>query len=146
MTSWFVDDLTKNILLSNASFIVEVVIRRKFGNSSIDFAGAWIGLRRCKTKLRKNSKIFPCLAFLLFVVDEMFIKVPLFQETSPTLKNSWLRPCIDAWRCPLSPVYFSCLNQTETIKVNEQNNKWHFLFLSYVCFTDKDTLSPSIEL
>ena len=28
------------------------------------------------------------------VADEMFVEVPLFQETSPALKNSWFRPFI----------------------------------------------------
>ena len=38
--------------------------------------------------LEKNSEIFPCGAFLFWAVDEMFIEVHLFQETSLSLKNS----------------------------------------------------------
>ena len=44
-----------------------------------------------KASRRKNSKIFPCRAFLWCVVDKMFIEVLSIQEISSTLKNSWLR-------------------------------------------------------
>ena len=44
-----------------------------------------------KVSKRKNSKMFLCGAFLLFVVNEMFIDVRLFQGTSRALKNFWLR-------------------------------------------------------
>ena len=47
---------------------------------------------------RKKPQIFHCGAFLSCVIDEMFIKVPWFQENSPALKNSWLRP----WRLTVS--------------------------------------------
>ena len=40
---------------------------------------------------RKKTKIFPCGAFFVCVTHETFIEVPPFQETSPSLKNSWLR-------------------------------------------------------
>ena len=46
-------------------------------------------LRVFKKKLQNIS----FEAFLSFVVDEMFIEVPIFQETSPALKNTWLRSC-----------------------------------------------------
>ena len=36
-----------------------------------------------KASRRKNFEIFLSGAFLSCVVDEMFIEVPLFQETSP---------------------------------------------------------------
>ena len=42
---------------------------------------------------RKSKKIFPREALPLYVVHEVFIEVPLFQETCPALKNSWLRVC-----------------------------------------------------
>ena len=42
----------------------------------------------------RNLDIFPCGGFLLCVVDEMFIKTPLFQETIPGLENFWLH----TWR------------------------------------------------
>ena len=40
------------------------------------------------------SEIFPCGALLSHYADEMFIEVPLFSETSPALRNFWLR----AWK------------------------------------------------
>ena len=40
---------------------------------------------------RKNTEVSPCGAFILYVVHETFIEVPIFQETSPDLKNAWLR-------------------------------------------------------
>ena len=39
---------------------------------------------------RKNSKIFSCGAFSSRILDEMFIEVPKFLETSPSLKDFWL--------------------------------------------------------
>ena len=33
------------------------------------------------------------------VVDETFIEEPLFQETSPALKKSWLCPCNGTDQC-----------------------------------------------
>ena len=45
------------------------------------------GLRISKKKI---SETFPCGVCLSCVEDDMFIEVPLFQETSPALKNSWL--------------------------------------------------------
>ena len=39
----------------------------------------------------KNSESFPYEASLSCVVDELLIEVFLFQETSPALKNPWLR-------------------------------------------------------
>ena len=36
-------------------------------------------------------EIFPCGALLSHYADEMFIEVPLFSETSPALRNFWLR-------------------------------------------------------
>ena len=42
---------------------------------------------------RKKKKIFPCRALLLYVVHEVFIEVPLFQETCPAPKNSSFRAC-----------------------------------------------------
>ena len=42
----------------------------------------------------KNSKIFPCEALLWCFMEKMFIEVPLFQETSPALKYSWLRALV----------------------------------------------------
>ena len=58
--------------------------------SSID----WIPqLKSClKVSRRKNSEI-PPPPFLLYIVDEIIIKVPLFQKTSPALKNSCLHRC-----------------------------------------------------
>ena len=40
----------------------------------------------------RNSKSFPC-AFLLCFKDKMIIEVPLFQEISLALNNSWLCVC-----------------------------------------------------
>ena len=40
---------------------------------------------------RKNTEVSPCGAFILYVVHETFIEVPIFQETSQGLKNFWLR-------------------------------------------------------
>ena len=50
---------------------------------------------KCNFKhiMEKNKKIFPCGALLLYVVHEVFIEVPLFQETCPPQKNSCLRAC-----------------------------------------------------
>ena len=39
---------------------------------------------------RKNSKIFPCGFLFSCVLDEIFIGVPKFHETSPALKYFWL--------------------------------------------------------
>ena len=36
---------------------------------------------------RKNYNIFPCSACLLFVVDQMILKMALFQAIFPALKN-----------------------------------------------------------
>ena len=52
------------------------------------------------------SKIFPCGAFYSYVADEMFIEVPLFSETSPALKNSWLRAWNDIFKMTFSK--FKC--------------------------------------
>ena len=38
-------------------------------------------------------KIFPRGTLILYVVDEVFVEVPLLQETCPTPKNSWLCAC-----------------------------------------------------
>ena len=38
-------------------------------------------------------KIFPCGTLLLYVILEVFIEVPLFQETCFAPKTSWLRAC-----------------------------------------------------
>ena len=51
-----------------------------------------------KSILEKNINIFQCGALLLYVVNEMFIEVPLFQETSPAPTNSWLRACIPLFK------------------------------------------------
>ena len=40
----------------------------------------------------ESSKFFLCEVFLSCVVDEMFIEVSLFHETSHFLKNSWFLP------------------------------------------------------
>ena len=42
----------------------------------------------------KKLRYFPCKVFLSCIVDEMFIEIPLFQETSPPLKTFQLRPWI----------------------------------------------------
>ena len=34
------------------------------------------------------------MGLLSCTVDETFIEVTFFQETSPAIKYSWLRPCI----------------------------------------------------
>ena len=36
---------------------------------------------------RKNYNIFPCSASLLFVVDQIILKMALFQAMFPALKN-----------------------------------------------------------
>ena len=36
----------------------------------------------------KNSRICSCGVFLSYFVDEMFMVVPLSEETSPSLENS----------------------------------------------------------
>ena len=52
-----------------------------------------------KSIWRKNTKIFPCKALILYVVHKVFIKVHLdkqetcFQETCSAPKDSWLRAC-----------------------------------------------------
>ena len=44
---------------------------------------------------RKNSQILPSGAFFpCFFFDKIFIEVPWFYETSPVLKNFWLRACL----------------------------------------------------
>ena len=43
--------------------------------------------------MEKNKKIFPCGALLLYIVHEVFIEVPLFQETCSAQNNSWLHAC-----------------------------------------------------
>ena len=53
-------------------------------------------LRACR---RKNVskilfKFFCCRAFFLVLFDEMLIEVPYFHETSPPLKDIWLRTCL----------------------------------------------------
>ena len=40
-----------------------------------------------RASTRKNSRIFTSRAFLWCVIDKMFIEVPSFQETLPTLKS-----------------------------------------------------------
>ena len=55
----------------------------------LNFSFTMLFLRVFKKKLQNIS----FEAFLSFVVDEMFIEVPIFQETSPALKNTWLRSC-----------------------------------------------------
>ena len=40
--------------------------------------------------------MFPCGAFLLYVINKTFIEVPLFKETSPAPKNSWLHAWDDS--------------------------------------------------
>ena len=54
----------------------------------------YLGVKICES--------FPSALFLR-VVHEMFMEVPLFQETSPALKNSWLR----AWA--MSSIYVSII-------------------------------------
>ena len=53
----------------------------------------WISLLKCCFKGIYKKKI-PCGAFLSCAVEEMFIEVPLFQETSQVLINSRLRPWV----------------------------------------------------
>ena len=65
-------------------FIYELMSHLKFSFKSN-------GLRSRK---EKTSKHFPCGVFLRCVVDKMIIGVLSLQETSPALKNSWLRTCI----------------------------------------------------
>ena len=43
--------------------------------------------------MEKYKKICHCRALLWYVVQEVFIEVPLFQETCSALKNFWLRAC-----------------------------------------------------
>ena len=38
--------------------------------------------------------MFPCKAFLLYVLQEMFVEMLLFQEISPAPKSSKLRFCL----------------------------------------------------
>ena len=40
-----------------------------------------------RASTRKNSRIFTSRAFLWCAIDKMFIEVPSFQETLPTLKS-----------------------------------------------------------
>ena len=42
---------------------------------------------------RKKTKSLPYGPFLLCVIHKTFIKMPLFRETSPAQKNSWLLGC-----------------------------------------------------
>ena len=61
---------------------------------------------KCSFKciLEKNIKILLYWAFLLYVVHETFIELPLFQETSPAPKHSWLRAwywCFFSWNFTL---------------------------------------------
>ena len=44
----------------------------------------------------------------------MFIEVPLFSETSPALKNTWLRACKvwTAWALKMKFLEFFLLNET----------------------------------
>ena len=41
--------------------------------------------------LGEKTKFFSCEVFLSCVVNELFIVVSFFQETSPVLKTLWLR-------------------------------------------------------
>ena len=63
---------------------------------SLDFGDPWVKFLILDAVLivfsRKNSKLFHCTVFLSCVIGEVFIEVPLFQETSFAMKQSWLRP------------------------------------------------------
>ena len=51
-------------------------------------------LKCCFKYLRKKSPtFFPVKAFFHMLQIIKFIEVPLFSETCPGLKNSWLRAC-----------------------------------------------------
>ena len=41
--------------------------------------------------------MFPCRVFLSCVADEIFVKVPQFQENFPSLTNYWLLTCTMAY-------------------------------------------------
>ena len=48
--------------------------------------------------MRKKPKCFPAGSFFLScVVDEIFVKVPQFQENFPSLTNYWLLTCTMAY-------------------------------------------------
>ena len=49
----------------------------------------------------KKFQIFPCGASFSCVFDEVFIEVSKFHETSPVLKNFWLR----AWKVGVSKYF-----------------------------------------
>ena len=55
-------------------------------------SAGYISRLQCSFKsiYEKNHDTFPGGAFLSKVADEIFIKVPLFQQTIPALKNFWL--------------------------------------------------------
>ena len=43
-----------------------------------------------RVSFTKNTKISACRVVLLSAVYEIFIEVPIFQDTSPSMKNFWL--------------------------------------------------------
>ena len=67
----------------------------RFWKKSLDCVHPWLKFPTWNAVLRAsrrgNFKIFPYGDFILLVVDEIFIEEPLFLETSPSLKKSWLR-------------------------------------------------------
>ena len=76
---------------------LDIAMKKKIGLYQL----FWIKYINLGTQLARGeekfisffSKIFHCGALLLYVVLEVFVEVPLFQETWSAPKKSWLRAC-----------------------------------------------------
>ena len=64
-----------------------------FGKNCPVCEHVWVKLSTEMQFWRKNTKISPCGALLLYVAHEVFIEVSLFQEICPPPRNSSLRAC-----------------------------------------------------
>ena len=70
------------------------------GKNGLDCVQLWI---KCSIQnlvliasRRENSNMLPCGDFFSCVFDEMFIEMPYFHKTFPTLKSLWLCACTQA--------------------------------------------------
>ena len=67
-------------------------------------------------------------------VDEIFIEVPLFQETYPALKNFWLGP----WKCWFQKACLSCLEWVVSKEFRKESIVYAELILPFQCFLSTD--------
>ena len=96
----FQGSFSKHIYLSIFEFIFPALFLEKkndSGGKCPDCAYSWIKFSIqsviLRVSRRRNSDIFPCRDFLSWLFNEIFIEVPLFYETFPFLKISWLCAC-----------------------------------------------------